>query len=119
MTPKPPAGILRSHPAWLIATWFGTGLVPKIPGTVASLAALPFAWIIEWLFGGIGLAAAGAIAFAAGLWACGKLIPRGSSDDPGHIVIDEVAGQWELAPPLLYARAHAGDKRRERAFAPP
>ena len=100
MTPKPPAGISRSHPAWLIATWFGAGLVPKIPGTLASLTALPFAWIIQWLFGAPGLVAAGATAFAAGLWACGKLVPRGSSDDPGHIVIDEVAGQWLTLAPL-------------------
>ena len=99
MIPRPSAGISRSDPAWLVATWFGAGLVPKIPGTAASLAALPFAWIIQWLFGAVGLVAAGSIAIAAGLWACSKLVPRGSREDPGHIVIDEVAGQWlTLAP---------------------
>ncbi|MEQ9326219.1 MAG: phosphatidylglycerophosphatase A, partial [Rhodospirillales bacterium] len=28
-----------------IATWFGSGLLPKAPGTWGSLAALPFAWV--------------------------------------------------------------------------
>lgn len=92
--PQPPAGMSRRHPAWLIAIGFGTGLVPKIPGTLASLAALPFAWVIHRFFGAIGLTLAGAAALVAGLWACGKLVPPQGFDDPGHIVIDEVAGQW-------------------------
>jgi len=34
------------HPAVLLATWFGAGLLPVVPGTWGSLAALPFAWAI-------------------------------------------------------------------------
>lgn len=98
--PQPPAGLSRRHPAWLIATWFGTGLSPKMPGTFASLAALPFAWIIHWRFGAAGLALAGVLAFAAGLWACGKLVAAERFEDPSHVVIDEVAGQWFTLAPL-------------------
>jgi len=83
-----------AHPAWLIATWLGTGLVPKIPGTVASLSALPFAWILHLRFGAPGLGFATLAALAAGYWACGRVLAPESHDDPGHIVIDEVAGQW-------------------------
>ena len=99
MTPRPPSGMAVLHPAWILATWFGAGLLPKAPGTLASLAALPFAWVIQWQFGATGLIAAAVIATAVGLWACSRLITPTSADDPGHVVIDEVAGQWlTLAP---------------------
>jgi phosphatidylglycerophosphatase A len=99
MNPRPPSGMSVLHPAWIVATWFGTGLAPKAPGTLASLAALPFAWVIQWRFGAVGLTAAAFIAAAIGLWACNRLVAPASADDPGHIVIDEVAGQWlTLAP---------------------
>ncbi|HLF58818.1 MAG TPA: phosphatidylglycerophosphatase A [Alphaproteobacteria bacterium] len=91
---RPPEGVSPFHPAWVIATWFGTGLIPKIPGTLASLSALPFAWILHLRTGAIGLALAGLIALGAGYWACGRLMSPQSSEDPSHFVIDEVAGQW-------------------------
>jgi phosphatidylglycerophosphatase A len=113
---RPPEGVSAFHPAWVIATWFGTGLVPKIPGTAASVAALPFAWIFHLQFGAAGLALATLIALAAGWWACNRLLPK-SSEDPGHIVIDEIAGQWltfavlaAVAPapnPLFYVTGFA------------
>ena len=42
------------HPAVLLATWFGAGLLPVAPGTWGSLAALPFAWAIRELLGRAG-----------------------------------------------------------------
>ncbi len=114
---KPPEGLPPTHPAWVLGTWFGTGLIPKIPGTLASLSALPFAWIIQANLGAAGLVLAAAIAFAAGTWACRLLVAADKVDDPGHIVIDEVAGQWlTLVPfawlagapdPLFYATGFA------------
>ncbi len=102
-----PQGISFWHPATLIATWFGTGLLPKMPGTWASLAALPCAWLIYEALGPLGLAAASALAFFLGWWACAALAQKGADGDPGFIVIDEVAGQWlaltVVAPdPLFY-----------------
>jgi phosphatidylglycerophosphatase A len=100
------------HPASLIATWFGSGLLPRIPGTWGSLAALPFAVAIAGLGGPWALLAAAALAFLAGLWASGVYAKAIGVDDPGPVVIDEVAGQWlalVLVPldPLFYVVAFA------------
>ena len=81
-------------PDSLLATWFGTGLLPWAPGTWGSLAALPFAALIEWRFGQEGLAVAAAMVFAVGCWAAARYERRSGRRDPGAIVIDEVAGQW-------------------------
>jgi phosphatidylglycerophosphatase A len=44
-----------SHPAKFIGTWFGVGLSPKAPGTMGSIAALPFAYVIQTHWGNMGL----------------------------------------------------------------
>jgi phosphatidylglycerophosphatase A len=103
-----PAGLPFHHPAMLLATWFGAGLLPKIPGTWGSLAALPFAWHIGGEFGALGLVIAAAIVFAVGCWAADTASRAGDIRDPGFIVIDEVAAQFlvlAVAPvaPLAYA----------------
>jgi phosphatidylglycerophosphatase A len=103
-----PAGLPFHHPAMLLATWFGAGLLPKIPGTWGSLAALPFAWHIGSEFGALGLVIAAAIVFAVGCWAADTASRAGDIRDPGFIVIDEVAAQFlvlAVAPvaPLAYA----------------
>ena len=100
--------IAPSHPAHLLATWFGVGHLPIAPGTWGSLAALPFAWAITAAGGPVALCIAAAAALAAGIWAAGVLERAGGAKDPGHVVIDEVAGQWltlVVVPPdlLLYA----------------
>jgi len=70
-------------PSSLLATWFGSGLLPWAPGTWGSLAALPF-----------GLLAASAAVFVLGLWAAQGYERVTAVKDPGAIVIDEVVGQW-------------------------
>jgi phosphatidylglycerophosphatase A len=76
-------------PARLVASGGGTGLAPKAPGTVGSLAAviigaglmlIPYALPIAILLATFG-----------GLWAVRRV---GGDDDPGWIVVDEFAGQW-------------------------
>lgn len=99
-------------PATLIVTWFGSGLLPKAPGTWGSLFALPFAAAIHVLAGSIGLVIAATIAFLAGWVASNAYLAAArasgsSNEDPSEIVIDEVAGQWltlAVIPfdPLLY-----------------
>ncbi len=84
---------LRS-PAVIIATWFGAGLSPKAPGTVGSLAALPFAWGILYVSGWPGLLLAVVAVFGVGLWASHGYTSISGDHDPGPVVIDEVAGQW-------------------------
>jgi phosphatidylglycerophosphatase A len=82
------------HPAVMFATGFGVGLLPWAPGSWGSLAALPCAWAIRSLAGIAGLAAASTIAFAIGCWAAGRVARASGHEDPGFIVIDEVAAQW-------------------------
>ncbi|HEU0216805.1 MAG TPA: phosphatidylglycerophosphatase A [Stellaceae bacterium] len=83
-----------SHPAALIATGCGIGLLPKAPGTWASLATLPCGWLIDAGFGIPGLLIAAAIAFAAGCWAAGRIAAASGIFDPGFVVIDEIAAQF-------------------------
>ena len=91
------------RPPILLATWFGSGLLPGMPGTWGSLAALPFAWVIHLFYGPIGLTLAACIVFGVGVWAAEVYANESGADDPGAVVIDEVAGQWltlALAAPL-------------------
>jgi phosphatidylglycerophosphatase A len=103
-------GLPLRHPAVLVATWFGAGLLPVMPGTWGSLAALPCAWAIRSHWGVAGLGVAVAIVFAIGWRAAATVAEASGIKDPGAIVIDEVAGQWLVllaAPldPLAYALA--------------
>ncbi|MFD2207351.1 phosphatidylglycerophosphatase A [Kiloniella antarctica] len=82
------------HPATLISTWFGSGLIKFAPGTWGSLAALPFSWVIFERFGSEGLIIASVLAYGIGVWSSGKYSKALGKEDPGSVVIDEVAGQW-------------------------
>src|SRR5260370_22864115 len=95
-------GLPLWHPALVLGTWFGAALLPVMPGTWGSLAALPGAWVIRSLWGVAGLAIAAAIVFAVGCWAAGTMAKTSGLRDPGAIVIEEVAAQWLVllpAPP--------------------
>ncbi len=83
-----------TQPSVLIGTWFGSGLLPKAPGTWGSLAALPFAWGIESIGGQAALLFGAILAFAIGVWASARMAQNLGIKDPGVVVIDEVAGQW-------------------------
>jgi phosphatidylglycerophosphatase A len=82
------------HPAVVLGTWFGAGLLPLMPGTWGSLAALPCAWAIRSLWGADGLAIAAAIIFVVGCWSAATVAKASAKKDPSAIVIDEVAAQW-------------------------
>lgn len=103
-----PAPLPLRHPACLLATWGGAGLLRPAPGTWGSLAALPFAWAIAYVGGWPVLAAAAVIVFLIGCWSAQVFETAAGGKDPGSVVIDEVAGQWlTLLPaatdPLLFA----------------
>ena len=89
-----PAGTSPFEPASVIATWFGAGLIPFAAGTWGSLAALPFAWVIQTHWGAAGLIVATIVATVAGIWASSVLSARSAVNDPGFIVIDEVAAMF-------------------------
>ena len=85
--------------------------LPAAPGTWGSLAALPVAWLLVSAGGVPALAAAAAAASLGGWWASATYLrTSGSGDDPGEVVIDEIAGQWIallFAPHTLTAYALA------------
>ena len=92
-----------SHPAHMIATFFGAGLPSKAPGTYGSLAgALSFIVLspamttAAWVILSIAL-------FIAGAWAAGKVAADLGVEDHKGVVVDEVVGIW-----LLFAFLPAG-----------
>lgn len=101
MTDNQAEGIKWSHPAFLIATWFGVGKIPWAPGTFGSLAAFPLFIASHYLlcFGKdessfiyvyLGFLAG---LFLIGQWASNVYMKKTGKQDPGEIVIDEVVGQ--------------------------
>ena len=74
-----------------IAGGFGLGRAPWAPGTWASLAAVlvgaGLLAVSPWA-----LAVAAVAAALGGVWAIGAA--GAGAEDPGWVVIDEVAGQW-------------------------
>jgi len=91
---------LLAHPAGWIACGFGSGLVPRAPGTAGSLAAL-LPWLalreLQWPY----YLAVLAFAFVLGMWACEWAVRVLKIADPGTVVWDEFVGQWLALVPLL------------------
>jgi phosphatidylglycerophosphatase A len=76
--------------ARMVASFLGTGLSPVAPGTAGSLAALLPGAALLWA-SPVVLGIAAVAATIAGLW---SVAASKATDDPGWVVIDEVAGQW-------------------------
>jgi phosphatidylglycerophosphatase A len=95
---------LLRNPIQLLALGFGSGLAPKAPGTVGTLAAIPFYFLLaycslEWQLVII------VLAFMGGIYVCQYTADAlGVHDHPG-IVWDEFVGYWVtmLAVPLAGA----------------
>lgn len=91
-TTKPSVWVL------VLVTWFGSGLSPKAPGTIGSLAALPSAWLIlQWVpvaWASAAMLAGSFVVFFLGWWVSSLYVQKTQTQDPGLIVIDEVAGLW-------------------------
>jgi phosphatidylglycerophosphatase A len=88
------------HPAMLLGTLFGVGLLPLAPGTFGSLAALVVVWLLRGFVGREGLALACALLFAVGWWASSRIVAASGEKDPQAVVIDEAAAQWLILLPL-------------------
>jgi phosphatidylglycerophosphatase A len=87
----------RTLPVW-VATVAGAGYFPVAPGTVGSAVAVVLVAALD----AIPLTPAGrfallallvALIFFLGVWAAGRSEEFFGRTDPGHVVIDEVAGQ--------------------------
>lgn len=104
--PRGSTGTLRLEMA--IATGLGIGRVPVAAGTFGSLAALPIGWGLAASGGAPLVLAAAGLCFVLGVWASARIVARSGLEDPGFIVIDEIAAQlFVLAflplDPLAYA----------------
>jgi phosphatidylglycerophosphatase A len=74
-----------------VASAGGIGFFPVAPGTVGSLVAAVLGAVILHYEGWAALAAAAVLATLGGILA---IRAAEAKDDPGWVVIDEVAGQW-------------------------
>jgi phosphatidylglycerophosphatase A len=90
-----------------IATLFGIGYLRPAPGTWGSLAALPLALVLVWVGGPWLLVAATVAVGVLGFLAVRAEISV-ADPDPGHVVIDEVAGQWVALLPVAFGAVQAG-----------
>jgi phosphatidylglycerophosphatase A len=85
--------------AWLIATFFGAGLLEPGPGTYGSIAAVLLWFAAAHAFHpsalslAIGTTVAAIAATLIGIPAATIVAHESGRKDPGHVVIDEVAGQ--------------------------
>lgn len=82
------------HPAALLSTWFGAGLLPVAPGSWGSLAALPFAWLMLAFGSPRLLFVAAVVVFLLGWWATSIYMRHTDATDPQEVVVDEVSAQW-------------------------
>ena len=103
----------RTRWAWIAATFFGVGWLRPGPGTYASIAAAAIWFVAAHTahFGMEGLALATVVAAiavtAVGIPAATIVAREAGREDPGFVVIDEVAGQWialiAIRPDALHA----------------
>ena len=86
--------------AWTVATFFGAGLGKPGPGTWGSVAAVllwaAYAWLLHpsALALNIALLIGIALTLLLGIPAATIVARESGREDPGFVVIDEVAGQW-------------------------
>ena len=92
----------------LLATGLGSGLSPVAPGTAGSLLGLVVAWLLASHAGSmgspLGLLMSGLAVGALGVAVSGPVCRALESDDPGCIVIDEVAGQLIASAGVAFVR---------------
>jgi len=82
---------------WLTVSWFGiSGLFKSARGTWGTLAALPFAWVIQTTLGNTYLMILAWLLFALGIYASEKYVLATGKQDPNEVVVDEVAAVWML-----------------------
>jgi phosphatidylglycerophosphatase A len=87
-------GRLRMANPWhLLATGFGSGLSPIMPGTAGSIAAIPFWWLMTLLplqlYSLLVL-----IGISVGVYLCHRTARDMGVHDHGSIVWDEFIGMW-------------------------
>ena len=98
MTPHTPPLVnirfMLTHPAHCIALGFGSGLAPKVPGTVGTLWAWALWMVLQYFLSPTTLGLLIALSLPLGWWACTVTAEHMGISDPGVIVWDEFIGMW-------------------------
>lgn len=95
-----PAAPGRARWAFRLATTFGLGDLTPAPGTFAGSLPAAATWVVLALLLihpselAMVTAVGAVVAATVGVWAAGEEARRRATEDPGPVVIDEVAGQW-------------------------
>jgi phosphatidylglycerophosphatase A len=92
----------------LFLSFLGTGFLKPAPGTWGSLAALPVGVILIDYGGFVGFSVAIVAVYFLGVHLVADVLQSDGQDDPGWIVIDEVAGQWVAMLPVVIGAAQSG-----------
>jgi phosphatidylglycerophosphatase A len=82
---------MKQRVAYVLATWFGCGLVPLAPGTAGTLGAIPLFLVLR-SSGPVAVLFVASILTIVGVWAADHVIARTGQQDPQIVVIDEVVG---------------------------
>jgi phosphatidylglycerophosphatase A len=82
---------LLKRPVCFLGLGFGSGLVPKAPGTFGTLAAIPIYYLMQDLSLAIYLAIT-IVAFILGIWICQQSAIWLQKEDPSAVVWDEIVG---------------------------
>ena len=88
------------NPVHILASGFGSGLLPRAPGTFGTVAAIPIVLLAQllpgWLYAGVTF-----LMFVAGIFICGRAARDWGVSDHPAIVWDEIVGllvTMSLAP---------------------
>jgi phosphatidylglycerophosphatase A len=87
------ARVSMKNPVHFLALGFGSGLVPVMPGTFGSLAAVPLL-LLAMNLSLPSFIAVTLIASVVGIYLCGKTADDMQVHDHGSIVWDEIAGMF-------------------------
>ncbi len=91
MQPEYRARVSMKNPVHFCALGFGSGLIPMMPGTFGSLAAIPLILLLAPLGNPVFILAT-LFSSVIGVWFCGRTADDMGVHDHGSIVWDEVAG---------------------------
>ncbi|MDR0770974.1 MAG: phosphatidylglycerophosphatase A [Burkholderiales bacterium] len=86
-----PLSFLFQHPAHFIALGFGSGLLPRMPGTWGTLPAIPIALFLHAQHSDVLYLAVTLLLIVGGAWAAHITGRRLGEPDHSGIVIDEIA----------------------------
>jgi phosphatidylglycerophosphatase A len=101
---QPSWRFILSHPAHFLSFGFGSGLLPRSPGTAGTLVAFPLYWLMTPYMTTKSYLVMLVWAFAIGVLACDKTGRALGESDYGGIVLDEIVAFLLV----LFFTPHAG-----------